>query len=152
MKLHNLTNTPGTHRRKKRVGCGEGSGRGKTSTRGQKGQKSRAGGTVRPGFEGGQMPLYRKLPHRGFNNFKFRTDYALVNLCDLEKVSATEIDKDQLVEAGLVRKNCKWIKILGQGDIAKAVTITADKFSITAKAKIEAAGGIVKVNGAEPER
>lgn len=148
MKLHNLTNIPGTHRRKKRVGCGEGSGRGKTSTRGQKGQKSRAGGTVRPGFEGGQMPLYRKLPHRGFNNFKFRTDYALINVSDLEKVDATEIDKDQLVEAGIVRKNCKLIKVLGNGAINKAVTLTADKFSATAKAKIEAAGGTVKLNGA----
>jgi len=148
MKLHSLANTQGTHRRKKRVGCGEGSGRGKTSTRGQKGQKSRAGGTVRPGFEGGQMPLYRKLPHRGFNNFKFRTDYALVNIGDLEKVTATEIDKDQLVEAGLVRKNCKRIKVLGQGEIKKAITISADKFSSSAKSKIEAAGGTVKVNGA----
>ena len=148
MELHSLSNVPGTHRRKKRVGCGEGSGRGKTSTRGQKGQKSRAGGTVRPGFEGGQMPLYRKLPHRGFNNFKFRTDYALVNIADLEKVHATEIDKDQLVEAGLVRKNCKLIKILGQGEITKAIIITADKFSASAQSKIEAAGGTIKINGA----
>lgn len=148
MKLHSLTNTPGAHRRKKRVGCGEGSGRGKTSTRGQKGQTSRAGSGIRPGFEGGQMPLYRKLPHRGFNNHNFRTDYSLVNVSDLEKMEATEIGKDELIEAGLVRKNSKLIKILGNGELKKSVTVTADKFSASAKSKIEAAGGSVKVLGA----
>lgn len=145
MKLHNLSNNPGTARRKKRVGCGEGSGRGKTSTRGQKGQTSRSGSGIRPGFEGGQMPLYRKLPHRGFNNYKFRTDYELVNVSDLERVESAEIGKEELVKAGLVRANSKLIKILGDGEISKAVTITADKFSGSAKAKIEAAGGSVKL-------
>ena len=147
MKLHTLTNVPGARHRKKRVGCGEGSGRGKTSTRGQKGQKSRAGGSIRPGFEGGQMPLYRKLPHRGFNNHKFRTDYALVNLSDLEKIESTEIDKSVLIDAGLIRKNSGLVKVLGDGEISKAITLSADKFSASARSKIEAAGGTVKVVG-----
>ena len=149
MKLHTLTNKAGATRRRKRVGCGEGSGRGKTSTRGQKGQKARAGGSVRPGFEGGQMPLYRKLPHRGFNNYKFRTDYDCVNIADLSKLSVDVVDREAMVAAGLIRKNAKRIKILGQGDIDKPFTITADKFSASAKIKIESAGGTIKLVGGE---
>lgn len=149
MNLHNLSNVAGAKKRKKRVGCGEGSGRGKTSTRGQKGQTSRSGSGIRPGFEGGQMPLYRKLPHRGFNNYNFRTDYEIVNVAELEKVEATEIGREELIQAGLVRKNSKRIKVLGQGDISKAITITADKFSGSAQSKIEAAGG--KINTPSPK-
>lgn len=151
MNLHNLSNVTGAKKRKKRVGCGEGSGRGKTSTRGQKGQKSRTGSGIRPGFEGGQMPLYRKLPHRGFNNYNFRVDYELVNVADLEKVSASEIGREELIAAGLIRKNTKLIKILGDGEISKAVTITADKFSGSAKSKIEAAGGTINVSAPKQE-
>lgn len=142
MKLHELKNVPGAVHRRKRVGNGEGSGRGKTCGRGGKGQTARSGGSVRPGFEGGQMPLYRKLPHRGFNNFEFRTDYAVVNLGDLEKLEdVTDVDRKVLVERGLVRSNAARIKILGQGEIKKALNVTADKFSASARQKIEAAGG-----------
>lgn len=141
MKLHNLKNNVGATKRSKRVGCGQGSGRGKTSARGVKGYKSRSGSSIRPGFEGGQLPLYRKLPHRGFNNYRFRTDYAVVNLNDLAELEAAEIGRDALVSAGLVRKQAKLIKVLGDGEIARAVTITADKFSKSAIEKIEKAGG-----------
>ncbi|WOO43505.1 50S ribosomal protein L15 [Rubellicoccus peritrichatus] len=141
MKLHNLTNNVGATKRSKRIGCGQGSGRGKTSTRGVKGYKSRSGSSIRPGFEGGQLPLYRKLPTRGFNNYRFRTDYALVNVSDLASLEATEIDRDVLVKAGLVRKQAKLIKVLGDGEITSAVTISANKFSKTAVEKIEKAGG-----------
>lgn len=142
MKLHNLTNVNGAVRRRKRVGRGEGSGRGKTCGRGGKGQTARSGGSIRIGFEGGQMPLYRKLPHRGFNNKKFRVEYAVVNLADLEKLeSVTEIDRNVLVDHGLVRANAGLVKILGTGEISRAVKVTAHKFSASAKSKIEAAGG-----------
>jgi large subunit ribosomal protein L15 len=142
MRLHELKNVPGAVHRRKRVGCGEGSGRGKTCGRGGKGQTARSGGSVRPGFEGGQMPLYRKLPHRGFNNKNFRTDYAVVNLADLARIEgAKEINRQVLVENGLIRSNAGMIKILGEGEVAKGLKITADKFSASAKAKIEAAGG-----------
>lgn len=149
MKLHNLTNTTGAAKRRKRLGCGQGSGRGKTSGRGVKGYKARAGSGVRPGFEGGQMPLYRKLPHRGFSRARFRTEFSVVNVSDLEKLDATEINYDVLVQAGLVRKDEKFVKVLGQGEITKAVTVTADAFSATAKEKIEKAGG--KVIAPEPK-
>lgn len=141
MKLHNLQNKPGATKRSKRVGCGQGSGRGKTSARGVKGYKSRSGSSIRPGFEGGQLPLYRKLPHRGFNNYRFATRYGLVNVGDLEKLEATEINRDVLIEAGLIRKTEKWVKVLGDGELTKALTVTADKFSASAVAKIEQAGG-----------
>lgn len=142
MELHNLKNVPGAVHRRKRVGCGEGGGHGKTSGRGGKGQTARSGGSVRPGFEGGQMPLFRKLPHRGFNNKNFRTEFAVVNLSDLEKIEgATEIDRQVLVEKGLIRSNAGKVKILGDGEVSKALKVTADKFSASAKSKIEAAGG-----------
>lgn len=143
MNLHNLTNTPGASKRRKRLGCGQGSGRGKTSGRGVKGYKARSGSGVRPGFEGGQMPLYRKLPHRGFSRARFRQEFAVVNVGQLDKVDATEITHDALVKAGLIRKSEKLVKVLGQGEISKAVTITADAFSATAIEKIEKAGGKV---------
>jgi large subunit ribosomal protein L15 len=142
MRLHNLIKSGGRKDRK-RVGRGEGGGRGKTSGRGHKGQRSRSGSSLRPGFESGHVPLYRKLPKRGFSNFNFRTEYSVVNVGDLERVEATEIDRNALVKAGLVRSSSRLIKILGEGEISKAVNVTADKFSGSAKEKIEKAGGTV---------
>jgi len=141
MKLHQLSNPKGAKKDSRRRGCGVGSGHGKTSGRGNKGMKARSGGGVRPGFEGGQMPLYRKLPHRGFNNYKFRVEYATVNVGDLEALGMDEITRDDLVIAGLVRANAPLVKILGTGEIAKKIVVKADKFSETAVKKIEAAGG-----------
>jgi large subunit ribosomal protein L15 len=143
MKLHELVNVPGAIHRKKRVGCGEGGGHGKTSGRGGKGQTARSGGSIRPGFEGGQMPLYRKLPHRGFNQAAFRTEPVVVNVGDLAKLDAqvTAVDALVLAQAGLVRKDEKTIKVLGDGEITRALKVTAAKFSAAAKAKIEQAGG-----------
>lgn len=143
MKLHTLQNNPGATRRKKRLGSGPGTGRGKTSARGQKGQKSRAGSSIRPGFGGGQIPLYRTLPHRGFNNANFRTAYAPVNVAELEKLEATEITPEVMKKAGILRHKAKLVKVLGHGEITRAVTVTADKFSASARQKIEAAGGKV---------
>ena len=148
MRLHNLIKSGGRKDRK-RVGRGEGGGRGKTSGRGHKGQRARSGFGLRPGFESGHVPLYRKLPKRGFSNFKFRTEYAIVNVGDLERVEATEIDRSVLVEAGLVRSSSALVKILGEGELSKAVTITADKFSGSAREKIEKAGGKVVLNAQE---
>jgi large subunit ribosomal protein L15 len=143
MKLHELKNVKGAVHRKKRVGCGEGSGHGKTSGRGGKGQTARSGGSIRPGFEGGQMPLYRKLPHRGFNNYEHRTEIAVLNLGDLASLDAsvTTINAEVLASHGLIRKDEKSVKILGDGELNRAVQITAAKFSESAKAKIEKAGG-----------
>jgi len=143
MRLHNLTNVPGAVHRKKRVGCGEGGGHGKTSTRGGKGQSARSGSSIRPGFEGGQMPLYRKLPHRGFNNYEFRTSYAVVNVGDLARLDAavTEVNAEVLVKAGLIRSGVKLLKVLGDGEITRALKVTAQKFTGSAKAKLEKAGG-----------
>jgi large subunit ribosomal protein L15 len=143
MKLHELKNVDGAIHRKKRVGCGEGGGHGKTSGRGGKGQSARSGSSIRPGFEGGQMPLYRKLPHRGFNNFNFRTEIAVVNLRDLagldEKVK--DVNAVSLAKAGLIRSGEVSVKVLGDGEITRALNVTAAKFSESAKAKIEKAGG-----------
>jgi large subunit ribosomal protein L15 len=143
MKLHELKNVPGAIHRKKRVGCGEGGGHGKTSGRGGKGQSARSGSSIRPGFEGGQMPLYRKLPHRGFNNYEFRTEIAVVNLRDLGGLDAsvTKVDAEALAKAGLIRSGEKTVKVLGDGEITRALEVTAAKFSESAKAKIEKAGG-----------
>ncbi len=143
MKLHELKNVAGAVHRKKRVGCGEGGGHGKTSTRGGKGQSARSGSSIRPGFEGGQMPLYRKLPHRGFNNYEFRTEIAVVNLRDLAGLdeSVTKVDAEQLAKAGLIRGGEKSVKVLGDGELTRALEVTAAKFSESAKAKIEKAGG-----------
>ncbi len=143
MKLHQLTNTPGSTHRRRRVGCGVGSGHGHTCGRGNKGMKARSGGGVRPGYEGGQMPLYRKLPIRGFSNFKFHVEYALVNVGDLGKISAKEIDAAALAAAGLIRKNDLPLKVLGTGEVTRAFTVKAHKFSGSAREKIEKAGGKV---------
>lgn len=143
MKLHELKNVAGAVHRKKRVGCGEGGGHGKTSGRGGKGQTARSGSSIRPGFEGGQMPLYRKLPHRGFNNYNFRTEYATVNVGDFAKLDAsvTAINAEVLAQNGLIRAGESRIKILGDGEVSRAFNVTAAKFSESAKAKIEKAGG-----------
>ena len=143
MKLHELKNVAGAVHRKKRVGCGEGGGHGKTSGRGGKGQTARSGGSIRPGFEGGQMPLYRKLPHRGFNSANFRTEIAIVNLGDLESLDAsvTEVTAAVLADHGLLRRGETQVKILGNGEITRAFKVTAAKFSESAKAKLEKAGG-----------
>jgi large subunit ribosomal protein L15 len=143
MKLHELKNVPGAVHRRKRVGCGEGGGHGKTSGRGGKGQTARSGGSIRPGFEGGQMPLYRKLPHRGFNQARFRVDYEVVNVGDLARLDAalTEVTPAALAEGGLVRPGSARVKVLGGGELNRPLKITASKFSDSAKAKIEKAGG-----------
>ena len=143
MRLHELKNVPGAIHRKKRVGCGEGGGHGKTSGRGGKGQSARSGSSIRPGFEGGQMPLYRKLPHRGFNNYEFRTEIAVVNLRDLSGLdeSVKEVDAVALASAGIIRSGEVSVKVLGDGEITRALKITAARFSESAKAKIEKAGG-----------
>ncbi len=143
MKLHELKNVKGAIHRKKRVGCGEGGGHGKTSGRGGKGQSARSGSSIRPGFEGGQMPLYRKLPHRGFNQFNFRTEIAILNVGDLSGLDAsvTEVSALTLAAAGLIRSGEKAVKILGDGEVTRAIKVTAAKFSESAKAKIEKAGG-----------
>lgn len=143
MKLHELTNIPGAVHRRKRVGCGEGGGHGKTSGKGGKGQTARSGGSIRPGFEGGQMPLYRKLPHRGFNNKNFKTVFSIVNVGDLARLDAsvTEVDAQALVQAGLTRDASLPLKVLGIGEVPRALKVTAAKFSGSAKEKIEKAGG-----------
>jgi large subunit ribosomal protein L15 len=147
MKLHELKNVAGAIHRKKRVGCGEGSGHGKTSGRGGKGQSARSGSSIRPGFEGGQMPLYRKLPHRGFNQASFRVEPVIVNLGDLSRLDAsvTDVNAEVLANAGLIRHDEKYLKVLGDGELTRAFKITASKFSDSAKAKIEKAGGQVIV-------
>lgn len=156
MRLHNLPKSGGFKSRK-RIGRGEGSGRGKTSGRGHKGQRARAGFSLRPGFESGHVPLYRKLPKRGFNNAQFRTDYEILNVGDLERIEGSVADRDALVKSGLIRSNAKRIKVLGEGELSKALTVSAHKFSASAKAKIESAGGIVNLltpvteTDAEPE-
>jgi large subunit ribosomal protein L15 len=143
MKLHELKNVPGAVHRKKRVGCGEGGGHGKTSGRGGKGQTARSGGSIRPGFEGGQMPLYRKLPHRGFNNYNHRVEIPVVNVSALASLDQkiTEVNAQVLADNGLIRANERNVKILGDGEISRALKVTASKFSESAKAKIEKAGG-----------
>ena len=144
MKLNELNNDLAKNR--KRIGRGPGSGTGKTSGKGQKGQNARSGGGVRPGFEGGQLPLYRRLSKRGFNNYEFRTVYATVNVSDLERFNdGTVVDTKMLKEAGLVNKELDGVKILGNGELTKKLTVKANKFSETAKEKIENVGGKTEV-------
>ncbi|MBQ7274986.1 MAG: 50S ribosomal protein L15 [Clostridiales bacterium] len=141
MKLNELTS--GGNAKAYRKGRGAGSGNGKTSGRGHKGQKARSGGGVRPGFEGGQMPLYRRLPKRGFNNKRFAPAYIIVNIEDLEKFEGTEVTAKALAEQGIITlpKVNDGIKILGNGDLTKKLDVKATKFSASAKEKIEKAGG-----------
>ena len=144
MRLHNLRPRPGARHRVKRLGCGESSGHGKTSGKGHKGQKARSGGSLRLGFEGGQMPLIRRLPKRGFNNAAFHKEYAIVNLSDLNEFKAgTVVNEQMLRESNLIRGEVVGIKILGDGELKHALKIEADKVSESAKAKIEKAGGTI---------
>ncbi|MBD2866287.1 MULTISPECIES: 50S ribosomal protein L15 [Paenibacillus] len=145
MKLHELTPAPGSKKTRNRVGRGIGSGNGKTSGKGHKGQNARSGGGVRPGFEGGQNPLYRRLPKRGFNN-RFRTEYAIVNLDELSQFSAgTEVTPELLLQSGVVKNPKDGIKILGNGELTVQLTVKANKFSQSAVEKIQAAGGKTEV-------
>ena len=142
--LSNLSPNPGSKKARKRVGRGPGSGRGKTATKGHKGYKARSGASIKPGFEGGQMPLQRRIPKRGFNNV-FRKEYGIVNVKDLEFFDAgTKVDRSSLVEAGLVAKKFKLVKVLGNGEISKSLTVAVDKLSESARKKIEAAGGTIE--------
>lgn len=146
MKLHELSPAPGSAKGAWRKGRGHGSGNGKTAGRGHKGQKARSGGGVRPGFEGGQNPLYRRLPKRGFTNH-FSKEYAIINVCDLNAAfeDGAEIDVNTLLEKRLIRKELDGLKILGDGNINKKFTVKASVFSASAKEKIEAAGGKAEV-------
>jgi large subunit ribosomal protein L15 len=142
--LNNLSPQPGSRKNKKRVGRGPGSGHGKTATRGHKGFKARSGSGIKPGFEGGQMPLQRRIPKRGFTNI-FKKQYVIINVQDLERFAAgSRIDRQSLVAAGLVAKNDGLVKILGNGEVKSALTIAVDKVSSAARQKIEAAGGRVE--------
>jgi large subunit ribosomal protein L15 len=144
MELSNLKPKKGARHAKKRVGRGPGSGHGKTSSRGEKGQKSRSGYSRQIGFEGGQMPLHRRLPKRGFTNI-FKKTYAVVNLADLERFdNGATVDEAALRQAGLVKGQNDGIKVLGNGKLSKKLTVSATKFSATAKSAIEAAGGTVQ--------
>ena len=144
MELSNLKPKKGARHAKKRVGRGPGSGHGKTSSRGEKGQKSRSGFSRKLGFEGGQMPLHRRLPKRGFTNI-FKKEYAVINLADLERFdNGTTVDEAALRQAGLVKGQNDGIKVLGNGKLSKKLTVAATKFSATAKSAIEAAGGTVQ--------
>jgi large subunit ribosomal protein L15 len=147
MNLHDLTPARGATKRRKRIGRGPGSGHGKTATKGHKGLLARSGGGKRPGFEGGQMPLIRRLPKYGFTN-PFRTEYAIVNVKSFEKWTGVETVTPQvMVDAGLVKRKKLPIKILGNGELKKPLVIQAHKFSKSAEAKIQAAGGRVEVIG-----
>ena len=128
-------------KRKKRRGCGIGSGHGKTSTKGQKGQRSRSGPGIRPGFEGGQNPLYRRLPKRGFNNAAYTRKFAVINIDSLSELKESEITPELLLSHGIIKKQLSGIKVLGDGEIKKAITVKAHRFSESAKNKIEKAGG-----------
>ncbi|MCR2807326.1 50S ribosomal protein L15 [Paenibacillus soyae] len=145
MKLHELAPAPGSTQAPKRKGRGIGSGNGKTAGKGHKGQNARSGGGVRPGFEGGQNPLYRRVPKRGFNN-PFRTEYAIVNIEELNSFAAgTEVTPAVLLEQGIVKNPLAGIKILGNGELTVALTVKAKKFSQSAVEKIQAAGGKTEV-------
>jgi large subunit ribosomal protein L15 len=143
MKLHDLQPTPGSKHRSRRVGRGESSGLGKTSGKGHKGQKARSGASIRPGFEGGQMPLARRLPKKGFNNAQFKTQYAIVNLSDLEvKFSdGDEVNEESLRALGLVKGRFDGVKVLAKGEVSKKLTVSVEMISATAKEQIEKAGG-----------
>lgn len=145
MKLHELSPAEGSAKEPKRIGRGHGSGQGKTAGKGHKGQNARSGGGVRPGFEGGQMPLARRIPKRGFNNI-FGTTYAVINVSDLEQfVDGTVVDAELLAASGIVKKTCDGIKVLGNGEVSKKLTVKLAAFSQTAREKIEKAGGKAEV-------
>lgn len=145
MKLHDLAPAQGSTREAKRVGRGHGSGWGKTAAKGHKGQNARSGGGVRPGFEGGQTRLARRIPKRGFNNV-FATNYTAINVSDLEKfVDGTVVDTELLKAAGIIKKENDGVKVLGNGELTKKLTVKATAFSAAAKEKIEKAGGEAEV-------
>jgi len=144
MRLHSLRPRPGSRHRTKRLGSGESSGHGKTSGKGHKGQKARSGGSIRLGFEGGQMPLIRRLPKRGFNNAAFHKHYAVVNVSELNAFEAGTVVNEQLLrESNLIRGHFAGIKILGDGELKHDLKVQVDKISTTAREKIEKAGGTV---------
>ena len=146
MKLHELSPQEGSTKEKFRKGRGAGSGNGKTAGKGHKGQNARSGGGVRPGFEGGQLPLYRKLPKRGFNNYRFGKKYAVINVQSLNKFNNGDVvDCGALLAAGIINNCFDGVKVLGEGEISKTLTVKAAVFSATAKEKIEAVGGKTEV-------
>ena len=146
MKLHELKPNEKAFKERKRVGRGPGSGLGKTSGKGHKGQNARTGGGVRPGFEGGQTPLFRRLPKRGFSNAMFKTEYAVINLSDLNKFEdGAVVTPELLKEMGILKKQLSGVKVLGNGTLEKKLTVKANKFSKSAVEKIEAIGGKAEV-------
>ncbi|RFC49745.1 MAG: large subunit ribosomal protein L15 [Verrucomicrobia bacterium] len=151
MRLNTLAPRPGSKHRIKRLGCGESSGHGKTSGKGHKGQKARAGGTVRHGFEGGQMPIYRRLPKKGFSNVDFAIRYAIINVGDLSEAFEDGIEINEIVlrEAGLVKGRWDGVKILGNGELTKKFTVNVNKVSESAREKIEKAGGSIASPGSK---
>ncbi len=152
IRLHNLKPRPGSRHRVKRLGIGESSGHGKTSGKGNKGQKARSGGSIRLGFEGGQMPLIRRLQKRGFNNAAFRKEYAVVNLDDLNEFAAgSTVNEAALRESKHIRGRYAGVKILGRGELKHSLTIEADKVSQSAREKIEKAGGTVSLRARKPQ-
>jgi large subunit ribosomal protein L15 len=153
MRLHNLRPRPGSRHRVKRLGCGESSGHGKTSGKGHKGQKARSGGSIRLGFEGGQMPLIRRLPKRGFNNARFHKNYAIINLDDLNVFKAGTLVNEQLLrESKLVRGEVDGIKVLGRGELKHSLKIELDRVSASAREKIDKAGGTIEMRGPGSEK
>jgi large subunit ribosomal protein L15 len=147
MRLHTLSPNPGSKKRRKRLGQGESSGKGKTSGKGHKGQKARSGGSIRLGFEGGQMPIIRRLPKRGFNNAAFKTTFGIVNLDDLEETfeAGASVNEAALRESGLIRGKVHGVKVLGRGELSKKLTLEVDRITDSAREKIEKAGGSVSI-------
>ena len=146
MKLNTISPAYGATKTRKRVGRGPGSGVGKTSGRGENGQKSRSGYSRKPGFEGGQLPLYRRLPKRGFTNARFKVEYAIINLDDLNKFDNDAVITPELLkEMGLLKNQLDGVKVLGNGTLEKKLTVKANKFSSSAKTKIENVGGVAEV-------
>ena len=147
LKLHTLSPVEGARHKKKIVGRGTGSGHGKTSGRGENGQKSRSGASIPAWFQGGQTPLYRRVPKRGFNNARFRTEYATINLSDLNKYfnDGDEVTPELLKEKGIIKQQLCGVKVLGNGELEKKLTIKANRFSSSAVTKIESAGGKAEV-------
>jgi large subunit ribosomal protein L15 len=151
MRLHDLKPRPGSKHRRKRLGQGESSGHGKTSGRGGKGQTARSGSSIRIGFEGGQMPLIRRIPKRGFNNARFTTRYIAINVGDLNKFEdGAKVDEISLRAIGLANGRADGVKILGQGELSKKLTVSANAFSASAKTKIEAKGGTCEIIAPKP--
>lgn len=153
MRLHDLKPSPGAKHRRKRLGQGRATGHGKTSGRGGKGQTARSGSSIRPGFEGGQMPLIRRMPKRGFNNANFKTVYLPINLESLNQFEqGARVDKEALQKAGLANGKSDGVKILGAGALTKKLTVVANAFSATARKKIEELGGVCEVFVAAPPK